>query len=113
MDGKEIGWMRLRKEIDELVEEEVELIATISDALAHPARVRLFRHIMNCNKRREPVCTGDLVEAFEYSQATISQHMKKLADSGLIDVKRKDKYSLYYVNIGRLTKYLDATRKFQ
>jgi ArsR family transcriptional regulator len=113
MDGKEIGWMRLRKEIDELVEEEVELIATISDALAHPARVRLFRHIMNCNTRREPVCTGDLVEAFEYSQATISQHMKKLETSGLIDVKRKDKYSHYYVNIGMLTKYLDATRKFQ
>lgn len=105
--------MRLRKDGDQFLDEEVLLIARASDALAHPARIYLFRHIMSCNTNRQPVCTGDLVEAFGYAQATISQHMKKLVSSGLVDVKKENKYSYYYVNIGMLSKYLDATRKFK
>lgn len=105
--------MRLRKDGDQFLDEEVLLIASASDALAHPARIYLFRHIMACNTNRQPVCTGDLVEAFDYAQATISQHMKKLVASGLVDVKKENKYSYYYVNIGMLSKYLDATRKFK
>ena len=34
------------------------------------------------------VCNKDLVEHFDYAQATISQHIKKLAESGLIEVKK-------------------------
>jgi ArsR family transcriptional regulator len=105
--------MRLRKDGDQFLDEEVLLIARASDALAHPARIYLFRHIMSCNTKRQTVCTGDLVEAFDYAQATISQHMKKLVASGLVDVKKENKYSYYYVNIGMLSKYLDATRKFK
>jgi ArsR family transcriptional regulator len=105
--------MRLRKDVEQLMEEEVLLIAKVSDALAHPARIYLLRHIMASNSKRQPVCTGDLVDAFEYAQATISQHMKKLVASGLVDVMKENKYSYYYVNIGMLSKYLDATRKFK
>ena len=105
--------MRLRKDVDQLLDDEVLLIARASDALAHPVRIYLFRHIMSANTNRQPVCTGDLVEAFDYAQATISQHMKKLVTSGLIDVRKEKKYSYYYVNIGMLSKYLDATRKFK
>ena len=105
--------MRLRKETSELLEEEVLLIAQVSDALAHPARVRIFRYIMKCNKERVTVCNKDVVAAFDYSQATISQHLKKLAESELIQVQRSDKYSVYYTNLGVLMKYLDATRKFE
>lgn len=105
--------MRLRRDVGEFLDEEVLLIARASDALAHPVRIYLFRHIMNCNTNRQPVCTGDLVDAFDYAQATISQHMKKLVTSGLVDVKKENKYTYYYVNIGTLSKYLDATRKFK
>ncbi len=56
--------MRLRKETDTLQEKEILLIAQISDALAHPARIKIFRYIMACNKKREPVCNKDLVENF-------------------------------------------------
>jgi len=104
--------MRLRKETDELHDEEILLIAQISDALAHPARIRIYRFIMKCNKERTPVCNKDVVAAFDYSQATISQHLKKLADAELIQILKNDKYSMYYVNLGILMKYLDATRKF-
>ena len=104
--------MRLRKEQDELLEEEVLLIAQVSDALAHPARINIFRYIMQSNRAMIQVCNKDLVAHFDYAQATISQHTKKLVDSGLVEVKKKDKYSYYYANLGMLIKYLNATKKF-
>ncbi len=104
--------MRLRKESDEMLEEEILLIAKVSDALAHPARVKIFRYIMQANRAMVLVCNKDLVENFDYAQATISQHVKKLADSGLIEVKKKDKFSYYYANLGMLMQYLNATKKF-
>lgn len=105
--------MRLRKEIDEMQEKDILLIAKISDALAHPARIKLFRYIMTRNKKREKVCNKDLVNYFDYSQATISQHVKKLSDAGLVQVKKEDRYSYYYVHLGTLNDYLVATKKFE
>ncbi|MCQ4636879.1 helix-turn-helix domain-containing protein [Anaerovorax odorimutans] len=104
--------MRLRKESDTIQDEEVLLIAKISDALAHPARINIYRFIMQCNRQRENVCNKDVVAAFDYSQATVSQHIKKLVNSGLIEVKKVDKYSYYYANMGSLARYLAATKKF-
>lgn len=104
--------MRLRKEPDHMQEEDILLIARVSDALAHPARIRIFRFIMSANRERTKVCNKDVVEAFNYSQATISQHIKKLISCGLLEVQRSDRFSYYYANLGVLMKYLDATKKF-
>ena len=105
--------MRLRKELDEMQERDILLIARISDALAHPARIKIFRYIMTSNKKRERVCNKDLVNYFDYSQATISQHVKKLRDAGLVEVRKEDRYSYYYVHLGTLNDYLVATKKFE
>jgi len=105
--------MRLRKEVNEMQEEEILLVARVSDALAHPARIKIYRFIMKQNKERIPVCNKDVVAAFDYSQATISQHIKKLTDANLIEVQKSDKFSMYYANFGILMKYLDATKKFE
>ncbi len=105
--------MRLRKESDDMQEEEILLIAKVSDALAHPARIKIYRYIMSCNRNRTTVCNKDVVAAFDYSQATISQHIKKLVEAQLVQVKKNDKFSMYFANIGILGKYLDATRKFE
>jgi ArsR family transcriptional regulator, arsenate/arsenite/antimonite-responsive transcriptional repressor len=104
--------MRLRKEANELQEEEILLTARVSDALAHPARVKIFRYIFVSNRNRIPVCNKDVVATFDYSQATISQHIKKLVDAELVQVQKNDKFSFYYVNIGVLSKYIDAVKKF-
>jgi len=103
--------MRIRKNNANMEQEDIELIANCSDALAHPARVEIFRYIYTENLSRRTVCNKDLVAAFDYSQATISQHASKIAQSGLIDVQKKDNRSYYFVNIGVLGKYLNAVRK--
>jgi len=103
--------MRIRKQTDILQTEEINLIASASDALAHPARIEIFRYIYNQNLKRNLVCTKDLVEAFDYSQATVSQHMKKLLISGIVEAQKKGSYNYYFVNLGILGKYLDSVKK--
>ena len=93
-------------------EQEIQLIAQVSDALAHPVRLKLFRYIMKCNKGMETVCNKDLVANFDYAQATISQHMKKLIQDELIEVKKQDKFSYYYANLGILMQYINVTKKY-
>lgn len=105
--------MRVRKDIDELREKEILLIAKISDALAHPARIKIFRFVMQQNKERKPVCNKDLVKEFGYAQATISQHVSKLVQAELLQVQKKDRFSYYYVHLGTLQNYLEATKKFE
>lgn len=104
--------MRIRKDNKELLENEIMLISDVSDALAHPLRVKLLKYIMTQNRSMKPVCTKDLVDEFGYAQATISQHMKKLVLSGLVESKHKEKYNYYYVNLGLLARYVDAAKKF-
>ena len=103
--------MRIRKDNDNLNETEINLIAKASDALAHPARVEIFRFIYTQNMQRKLVCNKDLVAEFDYAQATISQHIKKLLISELVVSEKKDNHSYYFVNLGMLAKYLDSVKK--
>ena len=104
--------MRIRKDNKELLENEIMLISDVSDALAHPLRVKILKYIMTQNRSMKPVCTKDLVEEFGYAQATISQHMKKLVLAGLVESKHKEKFNYYYVNLGLLARYVNAAKKF-
>jgi|P1105metagenome_2_1110788.scaffolds.fasta_scaffold04450_4 DNA-binding transcriptional ArsR family regulator len=106
--------MRIRNaytKSEEIMDEEIEFLATASDALAHPARIRMLRYIMEQNKTRTPVCNKDLVAAFGYAQATVSQHMKTLVKSGLVESMKKDKATYYFVNAGLVYKYVDTVKK--
>ncbi len=104
--------MRIRRDKNLMQDEEINIVAEVSDALAHPVRIKIYQFILECNKNLQTVCNKDVVAAFDYSQATISQHIKKLAQARLVEVKKEDKCSFYYANIGRLSQYLNATKKF-
>src|SRR5688500_3195879 len=63
-------------------------------ALADPARLRLLS-LMMANEDFES-CTCDLTEALELSQPTVSHHLKKLSDAGLVFAHRKQGPWTYY-----------------
>ena len=105
--------MRIRKENDDLQEDDILLIANVSDALAHPARVRIFRFIIRKNAAGIPVCNKDVVAEFNYSQATISQHIKRLIKSELIRVEKKDRFSYYSADLDLLGWYIEAIRRIE
>ncbi len=55
-------------------------LAQLLKALAHPARIAILQEIMKANTC---IC-GDLVTELGLAQATISQHLKELKNSGII-----------------------------
>ncbi len=54
-------------------------LSRLAWALAHPARVRILRLL----KDRACVC-GEIVEALPLAQSTVSQHLKILKETGLV-----------------------------
>ncbi|WP_300603579.1 metalloregulator ArsR/SmtB family transcription factor [Niabella sp.] len=55
-------------------------LATILKALAHPARIAILQHLI---KAKACIC-NDLVEELGLAQATISQHLRELKNTGII-----------------------------
>jgi ArsR family transcriptional regulator len=67
-------------------------IAEVAKALAEPVRVRILDVL-----RRSPVevCQCELVPLFDIPQSTLSHHLKKLTDAGLVTVERRHKWAYY------------------
>jgi ArsR family transcriptional regulator len=69
-------------------------MAFYADALSHPARIAILKVL---SKRRECVC-GEIVEVLPLAQSTVSQHLKALKQSGLIQGEVDGPRSCYCVN---------------
>ncbi len=80
--------------------------AIIFKALADDTRLRII-HVLRYGEH----CACALLEEFEFSQPTLSYHMKILTDSGLV-IARKDgvwtRYTLNVSLIAHLEDYLKA-----
>ena len=64
-------------------------------ALADPMRLRLLAHI--ATQGCDSVCACDLLDVVELSQPTISHHLKKLVDAGLLTRDQRGKWAYYSV----------------
>jgi DNA-binding transcriptional ArsR family regulator len=60
---------------------ETEELARFSKALGYPARIIILKHLSN----HSCYYTGELLDVLPLAQSTISQHLKELKESGLID----------------------------
>ena len=71
-----------------------EAIATaeIFRALGDPARVRIVNLIATSS---EPVCACELYEPLGLSQPTVSHHLKKLTDAGLLEREQRGKWAFF------------------
>ena len=71
---------------------DAERIAAVAKALADPLRV----NIVDVLRRSEvEVCQCELVPLFEISQSTLSHHVRRLVDAGLVRVERRHKWAYY------------------
>lgn len=61
-------------------------------ALADPTRLEIVAILRRAGG---PVCVGDLTASFELSQPTLSHHLARLRDAGLIEVRRQGVWSWY------------------
>ncbi len=69
-------------------------------ALADPTRLQMMGVL---KRSAQPVCICDFTGAFELSQPTISHHMAKLREAGLVEVTKAGIWAYY-----RLTDRMDA-----
>jgi ArsR family transcriptional regulator len=74
-------------------------IAEIARALGDPIRLQLVDVL---RKHAGKVCVCELVPLFEISQPTLSHHLKKLRDAGIVDSERRGLWAYYYVVPGSL-----------
>lgn len=77
-----------------LSDEETEATATLFKALADPARVK----IVNLLATSEPVCACEFMPALGLAQATVSHHLKKLTDAGLLEREQRGKWAYFSLN---------------
>jgi ArsR family transcriptional regulator, arsenate/arsenite/antimonite-responsive transcriptional repressor len=75
-----------------LSDEEAAATAELFRALGDPARVR----IVNCLATAgEPVCICNLYEPLGLAQPTVSHHMKKLLDAGLVEREQRGRWAFF------------------
>jgi ArsR family transcriptional regulator, arsenate/arsenite/antimonite-responsive transcriptional repressor len=85
---------------------EAEATASLFKALGDPHRVRVVNLLAVSG---EPVCICDLTEFLGLSQPTVSFHMKKLVDAGLLDRDQRGVWAYYSLRrdvLGRLERVL-------
>ena len=77
-----------------LFNEEVQSIATLAKALAHPARISILQYLASKN---ECIC-NDIVTELPLAQSTISQHLKELKKVNLIKGEINGPKTCYCIN---------------
>ncbi|MFL5954059.1 MAG: ArsR/SmtB family transcription factor [Gaiellaceae bacterium] len=75
-----------------LSSEQAEATAALFRALGDPARVRIVNMLATAGGE---VCGCDLTEGLGLSQPTVSHHLKKLHDSGLLEREQRGKWAYY------------------
>ena len=69
-------------------------MAEVAKALGDPIRLQLVDVL---RKHAGKVCVCELVPLFEISQPTLSHHLKKLREAGIVDSERQGLWAYYYV----------------
>ncbi len=87
-----------------LSDDEAIATAAVFSALGNPARVRLINLLAASD---EPVCLCHLVEPVGLAQATVSEHLKKLVDAGLVAREERGKWSYFSINAAAFERVCD------
>ncbi len=78
----------------ELSSADVAGLSEVAKALADPVRLQIVDVL---RRQAGEVCVCDLQPLFDISQPTLSHHLKKLREAGLVGVVRRGQFAYYYV----------------
>jgi DNA-binding transcriptional ArsR family regulator len=92
--------------IDPKLEQEIELLhGRICYALADPKRV-LILYVLSKGSQ----CVGEVVEALQVPQSTVSRHLRVLRERGLVQTERQGTAVYYTLADRRVIEALDLLR---
>ena len=75
-----------------LSEEDAQASAALFRTLADPARVKIVNLLATSDM---PVCACDFEPALRLSQPTVSHHLKKLTEAGLVEREQRGKWAYF------------------
>jgi ArsR family transcriptional regulator, arsenate/arsenite/antimonite-responsive transcriptional repressor len=75
-----------------LADEQADELAALFRALADPTRVQML-HLLKA--ATEPICVCDFTAAFDLGQPTVSHHLAKLKEAGLVTRFKRGVWSFY------------------
>ena len=78
-----------------LDDEHADATAAVFKALGDPARVKIVNLIARSD---EPVCACEFIPFLGLTQATVSHHLKKLTDAGLLEREQRGKWAYFNLN---------------
>ena len=90
-----------------LANDEAQATAKVFKALGDPARVKILSLVATAEG---PVCACEFVPALELSQATVSHHLKKLTETGLLDREQRGKWAYFSLNASALEQLASLVR---
>lgn len=77
---------------DDLTRADAEATAAVFKALADPARVRIVSMLARSG---EPACVCELIPPLGLSQPTVSHHLRKLVEAGLLEREQRGVWAFY------------------
>jgi ArsR family transcriptional regulator len=77
-----------------LTDEQAAATATLFKALADPARVKIVNLLARSSG---PVCACDFEATLQLSQPTVSHHLRKLTDAGLLHREQRGKWAYFSI----------------
>ncbi|HEX4858240.1 MAG TPA: metalloregulator ArsR/SmtB family transcription factor [Usitatibacteraceae bacterium] len=83
----------------------IEEAASALQAMAHPIRIKVL-----CLLSSGEMAVQDINEAIGTTQSNISQHLRVLRASGLIESRKEGTRALYFVSDARILKLVAMTR---
>jgi ArsR family transcriptional regulator len=88
-----------------LSDDQAKATARLFKALADPHRVRIVNLLATSS---DPVCVCELTGPLGLSQATVSHHLKKLVQAGLLEREQRGTWAYYSLDRGTLDRLADA-----
>ena len=85
--------------------EQATTVASVFKALADPSRVQIVNLLANA---ADPVCVCDFMPRLGLSQGTVSFHLKKLLDVGLLEREQRGTWAYYSLNREGLDRLADV-----
>jgi ArsR family transcriptional regulator, arsenate/arsenite/antimonite-responsive transcriptional repressor len=76
-------------------------------ALGHPVRLRILRHVVQAGEGG--AAAGEIQSVVELPASTLSHHLKRLVDAGLVSTRHEAAFHYYaavYPALRKLTDYL-------
>jgi ArsR family transcriptional regulator, arsenate/arsenite/antimonite-responsive transcriptional repressor len=80
---------------DALDDDQAEGTAAVFKALADPARVKIVNLLARSDAA---VCACEFIPTLGLTQATVSHHLKKLTDAGLLEREQRGKWAYFSLN---------------